>query len=334
MLVTILKKLFHKPHTRPIPGDQSIAEPVYQEINEVDQWLLIRGVNRENPVLLILQGGPGLVFTGMTSGYQSILEEHFVVVHWHYRGTGKSFRKNIPPSSLNFQQIVDDAVLVVDYLKTKLGKQRVHLLGFSWGTIIGCKLAQYRPDLFHSLIVVGQLTHVLEMEKKSFEFARTEAHRRKDQAGIKQINQIRPIDEDSTNKDLMAKQGLVHKYGGNYAHGGPISKLVSRLMFNADEHGFGDILNIFRGLSFSGKHLFEPSIRTNLFEEVPSLEIPYVLIYGSNDQVCVPALMDQYYDQLRAPQKKKVVINGTAHFPQFSKPELFQQEVVGAIQAL
>ena len=61
----------------------------------LDQWILIRGWKRDNPVLLLMHGGPG--FPCMPFAHvASELEKRFVVVHWDQRGAGKSYSASPP----------------------------------------------------------------------------------------------------------------------------------------------------------------------------------------------------------------------------------------------
>ena len=60
------------------------------KLGGVDQWILIRGWKRSDPVLLLVHGGPGfpsMPFAHATAG----LEKHFVLVPWDQRGAGKSY---------------------------------------------------------------------------------------------------------------------------------------------------------------------------------------------------------------------------------------------------
>ena len=51
------------------PEGVEVLEPI--EVSGSTQWLSIRGLNRANPILLVLHGGPGSPVMGMAWAYQS-----------------------------------------------------------------------------------------------------------------------------------------------------------------------------------------------------------------------------------------------------------------------
>jgi pimeloyl-ACP methyl ester carboxylesterase len=53
------------------------------------QWVVIRGHNKNNPLLLFFHGGLGASMIGAQRKYLSQLEEKYTVVHLDYRGAGK-----------------------------------------------------------------------------------------------------------------------------------------------------------------------------------------------------------------------------------------------------
>ena len=79
-------------------------------IGNIDQWILIRGSDKRNPILLFLHGGPGApLFTyAREIGVGAHLEKYFVMVYWEQRGTGKSYNLAIPPKSMSIEQLVSD----------------------------------------------------------------------------------------------------------------------------------------------------------------------------------------------------------------------------------
>ena len=54
--------------------------------------VMIRGVDRNNPMIIFVHGGPGCSEIPYVRKYQDILEEHFTIVHYDQRGSGKSYQ--------------------------------------------------------------------------------------------------------------------------------------------------------------------------------------------------------------------------------------------------
>jgi pimeloyl-ACP methyl ester carboxylesterase len=76
---------FLSPRGEPVPG--SIAEIKYLRLGGVDQWVMIRGEDVTNPLLILLHGGPGFPEARLFRHFNSPLERDFTVVYWDQRGT-------------------------------------------------------------------------------------------------------------------------------------------------------------------------------------------------------------------------------------------------------
>src|SRR4051812_25008747 len=58
-----------------------IDEEMFVSIGGIDQWIQIRGESRDNPVILVLHGGPGFSYIPFTANFRS-WERQFTVVQW------------------------------------------------------------------------------------------------------------------------------------------------------------------------------------------------------------------------------------------------------------
>src|SRR4051794_204548 len=70
-----------------------IAEASFVKIGGIEQWITIRGENRENPVVLMLHGGPGGAMSNLSAIFRP-WENDFTVVQWDQRGAGKTYARN------------------------------------------------------------------------------------------------------------------------------------------------------------------------------------------------------------------------------------------------
>ncbi len=63
-------------------------------LGDTTQWIRIRGEDAANPVLLLVQQGPGLPMINEAPRFDHLLglEKEFTVVYWDQRGCGRSLR--------------------------------------------------------------------------------------------------------------------------------------------------------------------------------------------------------------------------------------------------
>src|SRR4030042_1621518 len=95
------------------------------KLGGVKQWLLIRGQDTSNPVLLFLHGGPGSPEMPLEHHFGRELEKHFVLVHWDQRGAGKSYHVRIPEETMNIEQFISDAHELVELLRKRFGAEKI-----------------------------------------------------------------------------------------------------------------------------------------------------------------------------------------------------------------
>ncbi|MCU6712130.1 alpha/beta hydrolase [Paenibacillus sp. J5C_2022] len=330
VLILIVGVLFMLPARTPqieadgkkVPG--SIAEIKKVNIGGMEQTLLIRGHNRQNPVILFLHGGPGQSDIGMIRNYQEELEKEFVVVRWDQRGAGASYSKDIPEESFTIEQFLQDADEVTDYLRDRFDQSRIFISGHSWGTVLGTLAVQRHPDKYSAYISVGQVVNMKENEKIAYSFALQRAKEEQDTDAIQELENVELL---YTFDNMMSYRKYVSKFGG-VIHTEPEKGLMSSLLFSS-EYRLIDKLSYQSRIIKSGKRLNDEIMSVNLMEDVKQLEVPTYFIIGKHDYTTAYTLVEQFCEQLKAPDKELIVFENSAHLPQLEESEKFNRTLIG-----
>ena len=167
-------------------------------VGSTKQWLSISRANHNNPVLLMIHGGPASTEMPTSWWFQGGWEDYFTVVQWDQRGAGKSYNTNDPlliRPTLNLERMVDDAHEVVEYLRHRYDKEKIFVLGHSWGSIIGISIAQRYPQLLHAYIGTGQLINGRDNERVSYEETLRAATAAGNTRAVSELKSIAPYPE-------------------------------------------------------------------------------------------------------------------------------------------
>ena len=172
-----------------IPNSIAVMEKV--KLGGAEEWMTIRGKDSRNPVLLFLAGGPG--GTQLVTARRALtrLEDRFVVVNWEQPGAGKSFDA-IDRSKLTPDRYITDAHELVLNLRQRFGKEKVYVLGESWGSALGIMVVQRYPELFQAFIGTGQMVAFLENDRICYDFALRLAQERGDTNQVEKLKQQGP----------------------------------------------------------------------------------------------------------------------------------------------
>ena len=325
----MLLKLFQpkKFRTREIP--QGVSELYSLKVNGTSQWLLERGNNSDLPVLLLLHGGPGSTDMWLSEHCNAELEKHFIVVNWDQRGAGKSFNASEDPSNLTIPQFLDDAKVVVDHLLSKYGQPKLHLLGQSWGSVLGWYLARQIPEKLHRYIGVGQVTAMAESEDRSMAFVKSMAEKEGNTKALKQLNSIAiPIGSEGKGvlNPLMVQRKWLANYGG-MMYGQKKITSVFKYAFQAKEYSLSDILKMNKGMQVTIDKMWPALLKLDFFNEETSCKVPVLLIHGDHDQTVNMDLAKDFFERIESPIKKMVWLDG-AHMINITCPKEYSKVIV------
>ena len=323
-------------HTEPFLGPDgnvlpnSVAEVKYVRLGGVDQWVMIRGENAANPPLIVLHGGPGMSEMGFFRHCNAPLEQHFTVVHWDQRGAGKSFDRNIPRSSMTLEQFVADLDELVDIVRRRFGKEKVAILGHSWGSALGAIYAARFPAKVSVYVGAAQVGDCAAAESLSYSYGLAEAERRHDEKALKRLRAIGPPPYPA--KSVFVERTVVNHIDGQMRLG--IIWKAGRALFGRPESSILDLPNLVRGFRFTLDAMWAEVSKLNLLKLVPALKMPVVIFVGRRDHWVPPETSVAYFDALAAPSKRLVWFERSGHEAFVDEPEKFNSTMVKLVQPL
>ena len=298
-----------------------INESMYVEINGTEQWINIYGENIDNPVLLYLHGGPGSSTSDIDYVFTRKWADVYTVVTWDQRNCGKSYDKEQNGIVLTRELLMEDGREMTEFLLDYTGKDKITLLGHSWGSYYGANLALEYPEYYECFIGTGQLVDMTENEAAFKEEALRWAEG--DEEALALVDRLSP---DDFNMDhIKARNTLMEKYGYNMMVDGADYNLVTTVLFNPNysivdwikyfQRDMGVYLDFFNSdelLSFSLKDRYD-------------YKVSYYNINGDKDYQTNYKLAQEYFEMVNAPHKEMFMMKDTTHGLLESKSGYFSE---------
>ena len=264
-------------------------ESYLARIGGIDQWICVRGQDRDNPIILLVHGGPASPLIPTLWQFQRPLEEYFTVVNYDQRGGGRTHRANDPDSvaaTIHIAQYVSDAIELAESIIPRYGARKLVLMGHSWGTVIALQAALARPELFHAYVGIGQIINTKTNEELSFTYGLEQARQTNNTEAIKEMETIAPypgetpITREYTPEDVDA-------------------------IDEGNEFTLGKVLDEFLEVDFTG---------------VSRFPIPVLMFMGRHDYTTPSEPTAAWLEAVEAPYKRRVWFENSAHLVPFEEP--------------
>jgi len=299
------------------------------QLGGITQWIRVRGTDATNPVLLLMQQGPGLPIINDARRLERLLglEEAFTVIYWDQRGTGlssPSLRKNLNRFEISVTRMVDDTVTLLELLRDRFGG-KTFIAGFSFGATFAAYAAVQRPELVAALVAAGMDIDVPAAENNAYAFAVDGARQRGKRRAIRQLEAIGPPPH-TTIKQFTTRARWVANFGGvatNANFSSMLRELVLSLVRSPD-YSVADVIRTLRGIGASEAALLPQLATTDLVRTMPRLEVPLVMAQGRLDRVAPGEAAQRFHDALTAPSKQLVWFESSAHTPHLEEPAKFR----------
>lgn len=258
-------------------------------------WYKVSGSGMATPVVLV-HGGPGF-----SSVYMKSLERLSAdrqVVRYDQLGAGKS-DKITDPAMFNIGHFVRE----LDSLRAHLGFRTVHIVGHSWGTILGLEYYRAYPEHVTSLTLMSPMLDVPSWERNARRLVKT----------LSDSSQKAIATREAEGKlDAPDYQAALGEFYGKYVFLRPIQADLDSLMATANH----DIYQYMQGPNeFTITGTLKKYNATPFLKDV---NVPVLFTVGDVDESNPETV--KRHAQL-TPHAQYAVIPNAAHIVQWDAPD-------------
>jgi proline-specific peptidase len=271
-------------------------------------WYRVSGGGTATPVIL-LHGGPGYASFYMKS--QEALGSDRPVVRYDQLGAGKSDHTT-DTATFNIAHFVRE----LDSLRSHLGYERAHLIGHSWGTILGLEYYRAHPERVASLTLMSPALDIPTWERNAKRLVKT----------LSDSAQKAIATREAEGKfDAPDYQAALGEFYGKYVWRRPVQADLDSTMSQANQA----IYNYMQGPS---EFTITGTLKT--YDATPYLKdvkVPVLFTVGELDEADPPTV--KKHAQM-TPGAKVAVIPGAAHIVQWDAPDETNRVIRAFLQSV
>jgi pimeloyl-ACP methyl ester carboxylesterase len=306
--------------------NNAIDEEFFVKSGGEELYIKVRGQDSDNPVLLYLHGGPGEL-TGPLS-FQAYagpeLEKHFVVGYLHQRNTCKS--PSAPVETLTVKQFVEDVHNVVEFLREKFNKDKIFLLGHSFGGILGYMyFLEYKDNNnIEKFVSAGGAFSATSLEENGYKTALELAKKTDNHQALERLEKLgQPPYE--TFQDGMVWRMLAMGMDKGMAKNYQLPKVLSIT-------GIGKIDPEWQKKMMTTANAMWSELNTiEIEDEVKKISIPVLILAGAKDIMVPFRIMEKGYQNLSG-EKEYFILENSNHMMFADEPDVFVSKVVEFFQ--
>ncbi len=256
-----------------------------------------------------LSGGPGLSCDYMRESHKHYADEGFRVVVWDQLGTGQSDRPD-DRSLWTIPRFVEE----VETVRRTLNLGKIHVIGHSWGGILGLEYALAHPDQVKRF-VMSNIAASMPLMNLGFKQCRLAL-------GIETAKMmgLRECEGSTGHPEYRAAVTLL-----TYRHMCRTETLPAPVTASLKDFGPA-------GAAMFGPHLYHCTGVLAAWDRTADLQrvkTPVLVVTGEHDYV-LPEYVAIVMNYL--PNARLKLFRGCSHMPLFEDPEAYHQEVLGFLK--
>lgn len=291
---------------------------------ETELYIKVRGQDIKHPVLLYLHGGPGeangpLLFQAYAGPE---LEKHYVVGYLHQRNTCMS--PDAPVETITIKQFVKDVDVIVTFLKEEFKKDKIFLLGHSFGGGLGLLYLLEHEDNIKKFVCAGGAFSAIAIENNGYQTVIEMSKKTDNQQAVKQLENVGPPPYETFQEGI-------------------IWRLLAMSLLEEKNEGLSKNLQMSHVISVTGIKSIDPDWQRksmvvvnamwkelnsfDLEDKVQSIGTPMLLMTGAKDIMVPFRILEKGYKNYGG-KKEHFVFENSNHMMFVDEPVLFVSKVI------
>jgi pimeloyl-ACP methyl ester carboxylesterase len=229
---------------------------------------------------------------------------------------------------MTLDRMTQDGIELAEYLRKHLGKDKVIIVGHSFGTILGLRMVRVRPDLFYAYVGTGQVADETQNYSAAYEALLKKAQATGNQQAFDELKSIGPPPYPSGQGYQVQRKWANRFEGADQFLFGTLG-----LALVAPGSSVQDVNDSADGQILSGERLVPQTTSSTSNDLGLKFAVPMFFFEGTEDFTTPTALAQRYLASIKAPRKEFVPING-GHFAVFMNSDQFLKELVARVSPL
>ncbi|QKG55563.1 alpha/beta hydrolase [Hymenobacter sp. BRD128] len=254
----------------------------------------------------------------MSRKYSQDLAQNFIFVSWDQRNCGKS--QTDTTVALTPGLYVEDAHVVTQFLQKQYHRNKIFVVGHSWGSLIGVNLVQKYPQDYAAYIGMGQLVNPGKSEMLARNHVVQQATLRKDTATLAALAKI-PLSADGTYLNGLDDLLKFRMLSDKYLTSSEVAELPNPMTLCPDYQALDWMTPVMRTYKLLSSYM--DGGKVNLLKQ-NAFQLPVYFIVGKYDYATSAELAQQYFAAIKAPKKQLFLFEHSGHQPSWEEPALFQ----------
>ena len=301
-------------------------EEEYVIINGIEHYLLHYKIRKEAPVFVFIHGGPGQSESMMAYIVEEYADRNYNIVYYDQRGAGKTYLKNkkVKP---NTEMLKKDLLGIVLYVKKVYRKDKVGIIGHSWGSVLGSMFALEHPEHLSCYIGCGQVVNLMENERVGYNKLKEAIEQSGNKKDKKSLDKIGEYPENDTfDMEIYRKMGKVRKLQGKYHLAADFDKKMIKMFLKSPIMGIRDIFPFLTGMIVN-MQVMKELMSFDLKSIGVEYQVPVYYVIGENDQQTPVELSKLYFNELTASNKKLYLIKNAGHLTMIDNVDDYRKAV-------